>query len=49
MSCLLCNEDRILVTNEDNLPIVEVDENYSSASLNSDFHWLMKVCTSFRF
>ena len=35
--------DRILVTNDDLLPVVEVDENYTSASLNADFHWLMKV------
>ncbi|KAK2192023.1 hypothetical protein NP493_40g01041 [Ridgeia piscesae] len=46
LSCLLYNEDRILVTNEDNLPIVEVDESFSSTNLQADFHWLMKVaCT----
>ena len=39
-------EDRILVTSDDVIPIVEVDENYSTASLNSDLHWMMKVaCT----
>ncbi|ELU07569.1 hypothetical protein CAPTEDRAFT_200192, partial [Capitella teleta] len=43
LACLLCSEDRILVTNEDIMPIIEVDESYSSASLNSDFHWLMKI------
>jgi len=43
LSCLLYNEDRILVTNEDNLPIVEVDESFSSTNLQADFHWLMKV------
>ena len=46
LSCLLYNEDRILVTNEDNLPIVEVDESFSSTNLQADFHWLMKVCVS---
>ena len=43
MASLLCNEDRILVTNEDNLPIIEVDENFNNSTLYSDFHWLMKV------
>ena len=46
MASLVYNEDRILVTNEDTLPIVEVDENFSAANLYPDFHWLMKVaCT----
>ncbi|XP_013391704.1 ankyrin repeat and fibronectin type-III domain-containing protein 1 isoform X3 [Lingula anatina] len=46
LASLVYNEDKILVTNEDHLPIVEVDENFSSASLHSDFHWMMKIaCT----
>ena len=46
LASLLYNEDRILVTNEENLPILEVDENFSGMNLHSDFHWLMKVaCT----
>jgi len=40
------NEDKVLVTTEDNLPIIEVDENYNSHSLQSEFDWLMKVLTS---
>ncbi|KAK2149111.1 hypothetical protein LSH36_467g04058 [Paralvinella palmiformis] len=46
LACVICNEDRILVTAEDTLPILEVDESFSTSTLNSDFHWLMKVaCT----
>ncbi|XP_065371378.1 uncharacterized protein LOC135963459 isoform X2 [Calliphora vicina] len=38
-------EDKVLVTSEDFLPVIEIDESYPS-SLNSDYHWLMKVaCT----
>ncbi|RZF48884.1 hypothetical protein LSTR_LSTR003264 [Laodelphax striatellus] len=44
-SCLLYNEDRVLVTNEDFLPVIEVDETYPG-SIYHDFHWLLKVaCT----
>ncbi|GFS88706.1 ankyrin repeat and fibronectin type-III domain-containing protein 1 [Nephila pilipes] len=45
LACLLYHEDRIIVTAEDTLPILEVDETFPS-SLHADFHWLMKVaCT----
>ncbi|XP_014215563.1 uncharacterized protein LOC106644528 isoform X2 [Copidosoma floridanum] len=45
LSCLLYHEDKVLVTNEDFLPCIEVDETYPSCTHN-DFHWLMKVaCT----
>ncbi|XP_076334033.1 ankyrin repeat and fibronectin type-III domain-containing protein 1-like isoform X2 [Tachypleus tridentatus] len=45
LACLFYNEDKVLVTTEETLPVVEVDENYPS-SLHTDFHWLMKVaCT----
>ncbi|XP_059217823.1 uncharacterized protein LOC106080825 isoform X2 [Stomoxys calcitrans] len=38
-------EDKILVTSEDFLPVIEIDESFPS-TLNSDYHWLMKVaCT----
>ena len=43
LASLLYCDDRVLVTNEDMLPIVEVDDNFSGTSLNADFHWLMKV------
>ena len=36
-------DDKILVTTEDNLPIVEVDESYNGNSLQLEFDWLMKV------
>lgn len=42
LSCLLYNEDKILVTNEDFLPVMEVDETYPG-SIYHDFHWLLKV------
>lgn len=45
LACLFYNEDRILVTTEETLPILEVDDSYP-ASFQTDFHWLMKVaCT----
>ncbi|RWS25945.1 Ankyrin repeat and fibronectin type-III domain-containing protein 1-like protein [Leptotrombidium deliense] len=46
LACLFYNEDRVLVTTDENLPIVEVDDVYPSASLHSEFNWIMKVaCT----
>lgn len=45
LSCLMYHEDRVLVTNEDFLPVIEVDETYPG-SIYHDFHWLLKVaCT----
>ncbi|XP_022237523.1 ankyrin repeat and fibronectin type-III domain-containing protein 1-like [Limulus polyphemus] len=45
LACLFYNEDKVLVTTEETLPVVEVDETYPS-SLHIDFHWLIKVaCT----
>lgn len=44
MACLLYNEDRVLVTSEEQLPIIEVDENFSGTSIQSDLYWMMKVC-----
>ncbi|XP_033108697.1 uncharacterized protein LOC117110186 isoform X2 [Anneissia japonica] len=42
---LLYSEDKVLVTTEDHLPIVEVDDNYPS-NMYQDFLWFMKVaCT----
>jgi ankyrin repeat and fibronectin type-III domain-containing protein 1 len=35
-------EDKVLVTNEDFIPVIEIDETYSS-SLHGDYYWLMKV------
>ena len=39
---VMLNGDRILVTNEDVLPMVEVDENYGH-NLLGDFQWFMKL------
>ncbi|XP_066908676.1 ankyrin repeat and fibronectin type-III domain-containing protein 1 isoform X1 [Halyomorpha halys] len=45
LSCLLYNEDKVLLTNEDFLPVIEVDETYPG-SIYHDFHWLLKIaCT----
>lgn len=41
-ACVVCHEDKILVTTEEFPPVVEVDDTYP-ASVNNDFHWLMKV------
>ncbi len=39
---VMLNGERILVTNEDVLPMVEVDENYGH-NLLGDFQWFMKL------
>lgn len=39
-------DDKVLVTAEDNLPIIEVDDTYSGNPLQADFDWLMKVLAS---
>ncbi|XP_070186846.1 ankyrin repeat and fibronectin type-III domain-containing protein 1-like isoform X2 [Littorina saxatilis] len=46
LACLLVCEDKVLVTSEEQIPIVEVDENFSGTSIQSDLYWLMKIaCT----
>ncbi|XP_045497495.1 uncharacterized protein LOC123695634 [Colias croceus] len=42
LACVLYHEDKVLMTGEDFLPVVEVDETYP-ACIYTDFHWLMKV------
>ncbi|XP_055585160.1 uncharacterized protein LOC129738001 isoform X2 [Uranotaenia lowii] len=45
LSCVLYHEDKLLLTNEDFVPVIEIDETFPS-NLNTDFYWLMKVaCT----
>ncbi|KAG8179257.1 hypothetical protein JTE90_006156 [Oedothorax gibbosus] len=45
LACLMYTDHRVLVTTEDTLPVMEVDES-CPGSLHNDFHWLMKVaCT----
>lgn len=41
-ACTVFHEDKVLVTTEEFPPVVEVDDTYP-ASVNNDFHWLMKV------
>ncbi|XP_038067073.1 ankyrin repeat and fibronectin type-III domain-containing protein 1-like isoform X3 [Patiria miniata] len=42
LASVMYNDDKVLVTNEDQLPIVEVDETFSS-SIHQDFLWFLKV------
>ncbi|KAM3959207.1 LOW QUALITY PROTEIN: ankyrin repeat and fibronectin type III domain containing protein wide awake [Aphomia sociella] len=42
LACILYHEDKVLVTSEEFLPVIEVDETYPTC-IYSDFHWLMKV------
>jgi len=45
LTSLMFNEDKVLLTNEDHLPLVEVSEDVpSSSALQTDFHWFMKMC-----
>jgi len=43
LTSVMFNEDKVLVTNEDCLPLIEVQEDVPS-TLNADFHWFMKMC-----
>lgn len=46
LACIFYTDDRVLVTTEDNVPIVEVDESYPGAALHADYQWMLKVaCT----
>ena len=41
---IIYDGDKILVTNsDDSLPMIEIDENYSSQTLNNDLQFLIKV------
>lgn len=42
MACLLYHEDKVLVTNDNFLPVIEVDENYPR-KIHNDFYWFFKV------
>ncbi|KAK5640728.1 hypothetical protein RI129_009275 [Pyrocoelia pectoralis] len=45
LACILYHEDKVLVTNEDFLPVIEIDESFPSC-IHTDLHWFMKVaCT----
>ncbi|XP_041363678.1 ankyrin repeat and fibronectin type-III domain-containing protein 1-like [Gigantopelta aegis] len=46
IACLLYNGDRVLVTSEEQLPIVEVDENFSGTSIQSELYWIMKIAST---
>lgn len=47
LSCIIHHEDKVLVTNEEFVPVIEIDDTYPN-NLNSEFQWLTKVaqCTS---
>ncbi len=41
---IIYDGEKILVTNsDDSLPMIEIDENYSSQTLNNDLQFLIKV------
>ncbi|XP_053698449.1 uncharacterized protein LOC128745401 isoform X2 [Sabethes cyaneus] len=45
LACVLYHEDKLLLTNEDFVPVIEIDETFTS-NLHTDFYWMMKVaCT----
>lgn len=45
LACILYHDDKVLVTNEDFLPVIEIDETFPSC-IHTDHHWLMKIaCT----
>ena len=43
------DDDRIITTCDDNLPIIEIDENYSFQTINSDLQFLLKVITFLKY
>jgi len=43
LAALVHHEGRILVSGDDTLPMIDVDSEFSSLTLNSDLFWLMKV------
>lgn len=45
LACVCYSEDKILVTNEDFVPIIPVAETYP-ANLKDDFNWFMKISFS---
>lgn len=45
LACILYHEDKVLVTNEDFLPVIEIDEVFPNC-IHTDLHWLMKVSCS---
>ncbi|XP_037039396.1 ankyrin repeat and fibronectin type-III domain-containing protein 1-like isoform X2 [Bradysia coprophila] len=42
LACLLYHDGKVLVTNDDTLPVIEIDENYPN-NFCSELPWLMKV------
>lgn len=42
LACICYTDDKVLLTNEEVIPVIEIDETYPN-SLNNDFYWLMKV------
>ncbi|XP_066139820.1 ankyrin repeat and fibronectin type-III domain-containing protein 1 isoform X3 [Euwallacea fornicatus] len=45
LACILYHEDKVLVTNEEFLPVIEVDESFPSC-INGDLYWLMRVANT---
>lgn len=47
LTSIFYRDDNVLVTSEDQIPIVEVEDSYSS-SLMQDFLWFTKVDRKYR-
>lgn len=47
-SILFTDDEKLLVTLDENIPIIAVDDNHPSTFLQ-DFCWLMKVCLACTF
>ncbi len=43
LASMLYREDKILVTTEDCLPVVEIEDENFSSNLHQEFLWFMKV------
>jgi len=44
LNSIMFHEDKVLLTNEDSLPLLEVQDDVpSSATMQADFYWLMKL------
>ncbi|CAG5128164.1 unnamed protein product, partial [Candidula unifasciata] len=43
MACLLYCKDKILVTSDELLPIIEVDEMFSGPTVHTDLFWLLRI------
>ena len=43
LGLVLFHEDRVLMTNEETIPLLYIDENTSNVNVKSELHWLSKL------